>query len=99
MQSNYTSLLDTMDLARTGHAHMRDMDTNVDRMKGWLMDRIGTTWAQATRWNSESELEISRGKVLWEEMRETMSQRGDDAVPAFVASKVRGLTSNFYRFL
>ena len=99
MQSNYTSLLKTMDLVRPGHAHMRDMDSNVDRMKGWLMDNIGTTWAVATRLNSESELGITRGKVPWEEMQETMSQSGNDSVPAFVADKVRGLTKNFYRFL
>ena len=98
MQANYSALLDAMNVVRPASAKMRDMDSNVDKMKGWLVEKIGADWAQATRRNDRSELGIGRGKTPWDEMEATMSQQGADAVPAFVARKVRSLTDSFYAF-
>ena len=98
MQANYKALLDAMNVVRPASAKMRDMDSNVDTMKGWLVEKIGADWAHATRRNTESKLGIGRGKTPWGEMEATMSQQGADAVPAFVARKVRSLTDSFYAF-
>ena len=78
---------------------MREMDTNVDRMKGWLLQHVGRDWATATRRNQNSQLGITRGVAPWAEMHAAMTRRGDDSVPAFVARRVRDLTNSFYRFL
>ena len=102
MDSNYAQLLDVLEIARGGvpeRAHfMKDMDANVDRMKGWLIKHIGADWASATRPNRDSKLGIGRGVPPWEEVATTMSQSGKDAVPAFVSRHVRDLTKSFYRF-
>jgi hypothetical protein len=44
MEANYASLLDVMNFVRPAQAKMRDMDSNVDKMKGWLVDNIGNDW-------------------------------------------------------
>lgn len=102
LDANYAAMLDVMASVRSGapdKAHyMRDMDSNVDCMKAWLIEKVGADWAEATRANINSELGIGRGTPPWEEMRTTMSQAGKDAVPAFVARHVRDLTNSFYRF-
>ena len=100
MNSNYSALLDAIEVARPGSANMREMDGNVDRMKGWLIRHVGNDWATATRQNAQSQLGIGgRGVPPWQEMRTAMTRPGDDAVPAFVARKVRNLTNSFYTFL
>ena len=103
MNYNYAHLLSVLEVARGGvpeRAHyMKEMDTNVDTMKGWLIKHIGADWASATSLNRDSKLGIGRGVLPWEEVRTTMSQSGKDAVPAFVGRHVRDLTKTFYRFL
>ena len=73
-------MLDVMASVRAGapdRAHyMRDMDSNVDAMKAWLIDRVGKDWAEATRYNTQSNLEIGCGTPPWKEMQDAMSQPG-----------------------
>lgn len=103
LDSNYTALLDMLEVAHGGAAgrahYMKDTDSNVDKMKGWLVNNVGATWALATRRNTNSQLKIGRGQPPWQEMKDAMSQPGKAAVPAFIASHVRELTYSFYRFL
>ena len=99
MNSSYSALLDSIGVTRSGQANMRDMDSNVDRMKAWLVRCIGPDWATATRQNTHSQLGIGRGVLPWVEMQTAMTRRGDDAVPAFVSRRTRDLTNSFYRFL
>ena len=40
MNSNYSALLDMIEVARPGRANMRELDGNVDRMKGWLVQHV-----------------------------------------------------------
>ena len=77
---------------------MKDMDGNVQRMKAWLMKKVGPTWAVATARNSESKLEIGRGKVPWVEVAEEMAKYGKDSTESRVAQTVQGLTYTFYAF-
>jgi len=92
-------LLDVLEVAKPDRAHhMRDMDSNVDRMKGWLARHIGPDWATATRRNTNSRLGITRGVLPWVEMQRANTKTGGDAVPAFVERHVRHLTNNFYTF-
>lgn len=99
LNSNYAALLDVLEVAKPDRAHhMRDMDSNVDRMKGWLVRHIGPDWATATRRNANSRLGITRGVLPWVEMQRANTKTGGDAVPAFVERHVRHLTNNFYTF-
>jgi hypothetical protein len=98
LSSNYGSLLEMMSRVRPHSASMRDMDSNVDRMKGWLVEKIGADWASATQRNSVSNLEIGRGISPWDEVHKANSRSGKSSVPAFVARRTRGLTHSFYRF-
>lgn len=98
MNSNYSSLLEMMKKVRPGRANMRDMDSNIDRMKGWLVEKVGADWATATRNNTVSALGIGRGKNPWDEMHTANTRQGTSSVPAFIARRTRGLTHSFYRF-
>lgn len=100
LQSNYYALLDAHDHKVNGAAKkMKDMDSNVDTMKGWLMDKVGADWATATRDNDTSNIGMSsRGAPPWVEVRTAMHQDGQHAVDQHVARKVRELTSTFFAF-
>lgn len=98
MSSNYTELLDVMKVNRKQSAKMRNMDSNVMRMKQWLIDKVGGDWETATRVNSNSSIGIGRVRSPWKEMQASMNRDGAHSVPEFVARHVRGLTSSFFSF-
>ena len=71
------ALVDVIEVARPGFSHMRNMDGNVDRMKHFLLDKVGVDWATATAANQVSKLGIdTRGSVPWDEVRTTMTRHG-----------------------
>ena len=77
MESNYTSLLNEFNHARSGQSNMRELDGNVNRMKSFLVSNIGADWATATAANQVSRLGIdSRGIVPWDEVRTAMMRTG-----------------------
>ena len=98
LSSNYGALLDLIEVAHPGRANMRELDSNVNRMKDWLISNIGADWATATQANQNSKLGIGRGVPPWEEMEQMMTRQGVDSVPAHVSRVVRELTSSFYTF-
>ena len=98
LSSNYGALLDLIEVAHPGRANMRELDSNVNRMKDWLISNIGADWATATQANQNSKLGIGRGVPPWEEMERMMTRQGVDSVPAHVSRVVRELTSSFYTF-
>jgi hypothetical protein len=99
LDHNYVALVDVIKVARPGFSHMRNMDGNVDRMKHFLVDKVGVDWVTATAANQVSKLGIdTRGSVPWDEVRTTMTRQGSDSTPAFVARHVRDLTSSFFAF-
>eukprot|EP00965_Chrysotila_dentata_P065868 2182013-Pleurochrysis_carterae.AAC.1 len=78
---------------------MKDMDTDAERLKNLLLNRIGRKWATATRSNTQSTLGLTRGQVPWKEVSDAMSQSGSDtSTHAFVARHVRNLTNTYYSF-
>ena len=99
LDHNYAALVDVIEVARPVFFHMRNMDGNVDRMKHFLVDKVGVDWVTATAANQVSKLGIdTRGSVPWDEVRTTMTRQGSDSTPAFVARHVRDLTSSFFAF-
>ena len=99
LDHNYAALVDVIEVARPGFCHMRNMDGNVDRMKHFLVEKVGVDWGTATAANQVSKLGIdTRGSVPWDEVRTTMTRQGSDSTPAFVARHVRDLTSSFFAF-
>ena len=79
-------------------AKMKSLDSDVALLKGFFMDRIGSTWFEATRQNDDSELGIGRGVPPWEEMHTKSHQAGNDSVPYYVAEVVRRYTSSYFVF-
>ena len=75
---------------------MKDMEDDVQKLKGLFMDKIGPDWATATRPNSASKLGIKRGKVPWTEVHETMTKRGNESTVAWIEGTARRLTHSFY---
>ena len=81
-----------------GTGKMKDMESNVNAMKAWLMDNIGDDWSTTTRDNEDSNLNLGRGTKPWAEMRAAMTKEGNDSVSSHVANHVRKLTSSFFAF-
>ena len=82
---------------------MKDMDSDVGRLKEWFMQSVGSDWlsvcactAQRNSIPPGPQLVPQRGRPPWEEVEATMTAQGDDSVPAFVGKTVRRLTVNFY---
>ena len=100
MNHTYASLLDVLEVLHGGNgtSHMKDMSSNVDEMKKWLVDKVGKDWATATVRNRSTKLGIKRGVLPWVEVRESISQPGADSVPATICRHVRHLTKTFYAF-
>lgn len=101
LDSNYHFLLDSVKGGYSSTAKMRELDSNVDAMKAWLLSNIGSTWtwSEAARDNLNSKLGIERlGVPPWAEIRHVMTQDGKQSVEEHVASRVRALTSTFFRF-
>lgn len=96
----YRALLDDANFSNDrNESFMKDLDSNVSKLKAHLMKHVGQTWAAATQPNSNSKLGISARSIPpWEEVEKTMTRTGKDSVPAFVARHVRDLTSQFYAF-
>lgn len=98
LESNYASMTEMMEVARSAQANMKELDGNVNCMKGWLIDNIGADWATATQPNQNSKLGIRLGNLPWNEVAAQMAQGGAESVPAHVARHVRSLTYSFYAF-
>ena len=82
LDHNYVALVDVIKVARPGFSHMRNMDGNVDKMKHFLVDKVGVDWVTATAANQVSKLGIdTRGSVPWDEVRTTMTRQGLDSSP------------------
>lgn len=98
LESNYRMLLDATQTTASVTGKMKEMDSNVNAMKGWLMDQVGADWNTATRENENSNLNLGRGMKPWMEIREAMCKEGRDSVTSHVARHVRGLTNTFFAF-
>lgn len=101
LDSNYHFLRESTDRARSGRALFKDLDANVDVMKGWLMRTVGSDWNSATQANVNPKIDFGRGgpgTLPWDEIRDAMNRQGRHAVDTHVAQCVRGLTSGFYGF-
>ena len=61
-------MIDIMEVARPAQANMKELDGNVNCMKGWLIDNIGADWATATQPNRNSKLGIRSGNLPWNEV-------------------------------
>jgi hypothetical protein len=101
MNHTYASLLDVLEVVHRGSgvSYMRDITSNVRKMKEWLVRRVGRDWASATVRNRVTKLGISsRGTLPWVEIRNSMTQPGSNSVPSVVSRHVRNLTKSFYAF-
>lgn len=100
LEHNYNYLMKATGIASTGRTtHMKSMDCNVNKMKGWLIANVGANWAIATRAKNDSALGISsRGKPPWQEVDDVMQRQGNDSVSSHVSRVVRELTHTFYQF-
>lgn len=101
LEHNYHLLQEsTMSGAEEIRRWMKDMDSDVAKLKSFFFKNIGADWQTATRVNVQSQLGLHRvgNNEPWEEVDAVMRQSGDASVPAFVASHVRALTSTFYAF-
>lgn len=98
LDSNYHHLLEATQTSTDGSAKMREMDSNVNAMKAWLMEKVGPNWNTATRESEISNLGIGRGAKPWTEIHDAMTQEGRDSVSSHVARHVRGLTNTFFAF-
>ncbi len=79
---------------------MKDMNSDVARLKSWFGQVVGCDWATATVANSNSKLGITRGQLPWVEVETVMTQTGPEtATPGFVAKHARNLTSSFYAWV
>jgi hypothetical protein len=104
LEHNNTVLREWTMPARDRYASMmKDMDSDVGRLKEWFMQSVGSDWlsvcactAQRNSIPPGPQLVPQRGRPPWEEVEATMTAQGDDSVPAFVGKTVRRLTVNFY---
>ena len=84
-------------------SYMKDMDSDVASLKALLMEKVGPDWqsvCQCRMWQNFQppcpQLIDSRAQTPWDEVHATMTRRGNDSVPAFIASTVKRLTSSYY---
>lgn len=79
------------------HIRRRDVQSDVDALKVWFREVIGTTWAHATRANSNVHVTsgTERGRKPWVETRTCMERTGRDAPHAFIRRHVSALTGYF----
>ena len=106
LEHNHTVLREWTMPARDRYASkMKDMDSDVGRLKEWFMQSVGSDWlsvcactAQLNSIPPGPQLVARRGRPPWEEVEATMTQHGASSVPAFVGDTVRRLTNNFYEW-
>ena len=80
---------------------LKDMDVDVAKLVDLFRSEIGADWNAATTQRTQREsrlLRRIRHKCPWLLVRETMTKRGNESVPAFVANTVRRLTATWYSF-
>ena len=106
LEHNNTVLREWTMPARDRYASvMKDMDSDVGRLKEWFMQTVGSDWQSVWQCTAQQnsippgpQLVPGRGRPPWEEVEAVMTGRGADSVSAFVAGTVRRLTSNFYEW-
>eukprot|EP00965_Chrysotila_dentata_P045782 1521555-Pleurochrysis_carterae.AAC.1 len=90
LTENFRSLKEhVLKATDTQRMNMKDMDTDVARLKDMFMTSVDTDWSTATRNNPTSNLGLTRGGVPWKEAVDVMHQTGPlIATPAFVFSRI-----------
>jgi hypothetical protein len=80
---------------------MKEFEDDVEELKKQLRRAVGTSWRAACAKQGRppwAQAQNQRGMAPWLEVQQTMSKGGRDAVGAFIARKVRDLTSSYYTF-
>ena len=89
-------------IAPTSSEHMmKEFEDDVEELKKQLRRAMGTSWRAACAKQGRppwAQAQNQRGMAPWLEVQQTMSKGGRDAVGAFIARKVRDLTSSYYTF-
>ena len=75
---------------------MKDADVDVQALKAWFRDKVGSDWNHATRNNHASQLGITRGLEPWKEVMQMATQRGHDSNASYVARHARDHTDGFF---
>eukprot|EP00965_Chrysotila_dentata_P009067 294690-Pleurochrysis_carterae.AAC.1 len=72
LESHYRSLKDWVlgDASAEASAIMKDMDADVALLKNLFLTKVGRSWQSATRPNTHSMLEITRGRAPWDEVKD-----------------------------
>lgn len=82
-------------MRKAARAQMKDMDQDVDKLKGLLRRAVGSTWQQATRPNRNSRLNIDAKYGLpWEAIKHAHLigvQGGEESVQDYAMRHVRRL--------
>ena len=75
----------------------RDVDADVATLKAFFRKAIGSTWAQATRPTTVLKVVrgTERGTKPWDEVRNVMARRDQDAPHAYIRNYVRRMTPYF----
>ena len=81
---------------------MKDIDNDVNKLKGELYALMGGTWRAARAQKQRAPWTIAqnqRGAPPWEEVERTMTCGGNDSVANVVARHARNLTKSYYTFV
>lgn len=78
--------------------HGKDPGEAVQRLKAHFIDRIGRTWAIASRSNASSKLRMESVAKPWLEIRKTMTRAGDHSLAAIVRRHSAVWAEKFYAF-
>ena len=81
---------------------MKDIDKDVEKLKGELRALMGSTWRAARAHKARAPWTTSqneRGAPPWDEVERTMTRAGNDSVANVVARHARHLTRSYYTFM